>query len=86
MEEQKSNGGLVGVIIVVIILIAGAWYMWRSREKAVVPPTDEIATEETSIANLNTQGSSDEIGDIEADLNATSLDALNTTVTADTVE
>lgn len=31
--EKKSNGALVGLIVIVIILIIGGIYMWQSKVK-----------------------------------------------------
>lgn len=31
--EKKSNGALVGLVIIVIILIIGGVYMWQVKEK-----------------------------------------------------
>ncbi len=46
--EQKSNGALVGAIIVIIILIVGGIYVWQSsitKEKQI---ESETATVEDS--------------------------------------
>ncbi|MFZ2150038.1 MAG: hypothetical protein WAV15_02685 [Minisyncoccia bacterium] len=48
--EKKSNGALIGSIIIIIILIAGGIYVWQSKdntipegtiEGTVVSPSDE---------------------------------------------
>ncbi len=33
--EKKSNGALIGLIIIVIILIIGGIYMWQSNKSAL---------------------------------------------------
>lgn len=33
--EKKSNGSLVGLVIIVIILIIGGIYIWQSNQEAV---------------------------------------------------
>ena len=32
--EKKSNGALVGLVIIIIILIIGGVYMWMTNKKA----------------------------------------------------
>lgn len=48
--EKKSNGALIGIIIIIIILVAGGIYVWQSKvetqpegtiEGQVVSPGDE---------------------------------------------
>ncbi|MEK7128715.1 MAG: hypothetical protein AAB933_04155 [Patescibacteria group bacterium] len=33
--ETKSNGALVGLIVIIIILVAGGIYMWQSNKDAL---------------------------------------------------
>ncbi len=50
--EKKSNGAIVGLVIIVIILVIGAIYIWSTKaDKA--PLEFENITEEDS-AELNT--------------------------------
>ncbi len=66
--EKKSNGALVGLVVIVIILIIGGIYMWQSSMKNVEAPTDGLAQTEA----LSNQDASA----LEAlDLEATSTDA-----------
>jgi hypothetical protein len=48
--EKKSNGALIGIIIIIILLIAGGIYVWQSKVETlpegtiqgnVVSPSDE---------------------------------------------
>ena len=64
--EKKSNGALVGSIIIIIILIAGGIYVWQSnvqkvleqkkfQEENVVPTdTSELDTLGTDLNTLDT--------------------------------
>jgi len=48
--EKKSNGALIGLIIIVVILIVGGIYIWQSNNKLqeqTLPP-DAITEEDTS--------------------------------------
>lgn len=51
--EKKSNGALVGLIIIVIILIVGGIYVWQMKSKNSVPATTKEVTIEDS-ASLDT--------------------------------
>ena len=33
--EQKSNGALVGLVIIIIILVVGGIYIWIANQKAL---------------------------------------------------
>ncbi|HEY4482572.1 MAG TPA: hypothetical protein VI953_00150 [Candidatus Paceibacterota bacterium] len=79
-NAQRGNGSTIAIVIVVIVLIAGAIYMWRNQSAS---PTDETGTAiendlpsdesaNTTEAMLNQQSNSDDINSIEADLRATS--------------
>ena len=59
--EKKSNGALVGLAIIIIILVVGGIYIWQSQKMPEVPAEFEnITTEDTS--DLDT---------LEADLQTT---------------
>jgi hypothetical protein len=58
--EQKSNGALVGSIIIIIILIIGGIYMWQNRPEENTIPLDN---------NLG-----DAKGEMDLELEANSID------------
>ena len=84
--KPSSIGPLIGIIIVILVIVLGGLYFWGQR---VEKNADEsMATKEgamsegsdtadTSIELLETQGSSDEITDIEKDLDSTDLENLD---------
>lgn len=72
--DKKSTGSLVGILIILLIIIVGGWYFLRERSQKI-PIFDEDT--ESSIESLEKQGTSDEVVDIEADLNATNLSDLD---------
>lgn len=80
MNDTESKGSLIGSIIVVIILIAGAAYLFTNRD-AVTNPTDTATTTatttDTAAAELEVVSSSDELRDIETDAAATNLNNLD---------
>lgn len=80
MEPKSNMGPVVGIIIIVIILIVGAFYFWSTRlQPAIEAPQAGSQTTEADpfVSNLGAVGSSDDLGSIEADLNATNLDGLD---------
>jgi len=61
--EKKSNGALVGLIVIVVILIIGGIYMWQSRVKSTLEEnklnvtsvdTNELNTLEQTIDTTDT--------------------------------
>jgi len=60
--EKKSNGALIGLTIIIIILIIGGVYLWMSGKNTVLTPvTSQTVTNQDS-TDLNT---------LEASLQAT---------------
>lgn len=64
-ESKKSFGPLIGVVIIIIILLLGAFYIWGG--KLSVNDRDVAQTVETEVASVS---SSDEVNAIESDLTA----------------
>lgn len=83
--EEKSTGALIGSIIVIVILIIGGLYLWNSKmqeqrmmeDGTMMDKGDTMMMEDTATADLEAQGTSDEVSDIEADLNTTNLEGLD---------
>lgn len=65
--EKKSNGALVGLVVIIIILIIGGIYIWQSNEKA------EEKTEETQSEDVTSEDSTD-LDTLEQDLKTTDID------------
>jgi hypothetical protein len=74
VEEKKSKGPLVAVIIILALIIIGGLYFLKQRASQPVytPQTTDSITE-----SLNTQSSSDDLNSIEADLNSTNIDNID---------
>lgn len=82
--EKKSHfGAISGIVIIVVILALGGLYLWGKELNNQEPATPESAVVnneaavDSSTQALETQGTSDNIGDIEADLNNTNLENLD---------
>ena len=67
-NKKKSVGPLIGLIIIIILILAGALYFGSKRIEAPTAPADQTVTE---------QGTSTEIADIEKDLDAGMIDDLD---------
>jgi len=75
VAPKKSSGPLIAVIVILALIIIGGLYFFKARmseREAYAPATEDAITE-----SLNQQGTSDELGSIEADLNATDIDNLD---------
>lgn len=52
--EQKSNGALIGLIIIVVILIIGGAYIWKTNVKKEPEPASNNTTElQAEIENID---------------------------------
>jgi uncharacterized protein HemX len=86
-DDKKSVGPIVGIAIIVVILIFGGLYYWGSKldinDETIIdivdaPTTEEILNEQdVTLERLQIQDTSDEIADIEADLDLTDLNDLD---------
>ncbi len=74
--EKKTNGALIGLIIIIIILIAGGIYMWQANKSATEEMPVKMESENTATTD------SSELNALEADLQTTDT---NTGVDANTV-
>ena len=69
--EQKSNGALIGSIIIIIILIIGGLYLYKTSVKEKVGQVNQSTTVNPTTSN------SDSTTDIETDLNNTNIDNID---------
>ncbi|MFT5179885.1 MAG: hypothetical protein ACI9GH_000254 [Candidatus Paceibacteria bacterium] len=78
-EKEGSVGPVVASVIIIILIIIGGLYFWGSvlKEQGYSPEEYIDVNEDSQIKDLTTQSSSDEISDIESDLNGTDLDNLD---------
>ncbi|MEK7148156.1 MAG: hypothetical protein AAB758_02560 [Patescibacteria group bacterium] len=73
-EHAGSVGTLVASIVILAILIVGALYLlWGSNSGS----TDLESVDTSSLNAVSTQSTSDASADIEADLNATDVDSVD---------
>jgi len=62
-QEKKSNGALIGSIVIIIILIAGGIYIWQSKMKSALEEKNKFEAENVVPADNN------ELNALEEDLN-----------------
>ncbi|MEK7088207.1 MAG: hypothetical protein AAB952_00485 [Patescibacteria group bacterium] len=78
-SENRPAGPVIGVVIIILILVVGALYFWGAKlnKEANQTPEDILSAEDQTLNQLQTQSTSDEVVDINTDLNATVLDGLD---------
>lgn len=70
LPEKEPAGAMISIIIVALVIIAGAYYfLKRVPVPEVSAPTQEQV--DATTAALSAQGTSDDIADIQKDINAT---------------
>ncbi len=67
-ESESGVGGIIGAIIIIVVILIGGWYFIINRNERI-DKNDELI--EAPISE------STELADIEADLEALNLDALD---------
>lgn len=70
--EQKSNGALIGSIVIIVILIIGGIFLWKnSLGGRAVPPNYDLSQENDSTTAY------DSTAEIEANLNSMNFENLD---------
>lgn len=82
--HHRTLGNVIAGLSLLIALLVGGWFIFMqgadtgSPVESPVDTTGAASTEvDTATAALKVQGTSDEIGAIDADLQATDLNSLN---------
>jgi len=68
-----SSGPIIAIIVILVIIILGGLYFWNQNKAG----TNLESGNSANLESINTQSSSDNTADIEADLNATDVDNLD---------
>ncbi|HEY4487109.1 MAG TPA: hypothetical protein VJB70_05295 [Candidatus Paceibacterota bacterium] len=79
-NNQNSIGPIAGVVLVIAILAIGGFYFFGKElsQRTEAPSAEEIlSAPDQALQNLQTQGTSDEVTAIEADLTSTNLENLD---------
>ncbi len=68
--EHKNTGPMISILVIILILIIGLLYMFASRTEAPIIPTEYKTPNETVVEVENITNQSDNVSDLETDLNA----------------
>lgn len=71
-NDKKSNGAFIGAIIVIILIVIGAIYMWNKKEETVESPVQNEVSEDATVLNAY-----EELNSIESDISAINETELN---------
>lgn len=76
---QKSNGALVGSVIIIIILILGAVYLLQKRSGGDTMPTENIGmnTEESNSPSGSSASASSDLSAEERELESMDIENLD---------
>jgi len=74
-NEEGSAGPVIGTIIILAVIVLGGLYFWGQRADSKPAMTEEQVQEQVNM--IQEQSTSDAPTDIEADLNATDIDSLD---------
>jgi hypothetical protein len=71
--EKNSFGPFIGIVVIIVVLIIGAFYIWGGKlsDNGASEPAPLTATDEVSDIQADLGGGSDlniDLSDIEADL------------------
>jgi uncharacterized protein HemX len=78
--ERKKTGPMIAILVVVLILIIGALYLFTSGTTEQSPADNTLAGDNNTTESVQpVTNTSDDVSDLEADLNASvdGLDAQN---------
>ncbi len=71
--DKKSNGALIGLIIIIFLLVVGGIYVWQSNKDALQKTPTPVVTEEDS-TELNTLEASLETTDTNIGANVNEVE------------
>jgi len=85
VEHSASKNIVIVVVVAIIIVVLALMYMWGARvQESMNTPIEELPTlpaSDEQVENLKQVSTSDELEDIERDIDATELDNLDADLT-----
>lgn len=75
--EDQSFGPLFAIIIIVVLLLIGAFYVLKKVGPKDFLPRENTLSKDSVVKEYSAQSASDNLADIRRDLSATSIEALN---------
>jgi hypothetical protein len=78
-NPKSSRGPTVGLVIILILIIAGSFYFFKDEQPAskVTEPEPSVRDIEDDLIKLEEQSESDELEAVEKDLEGTDLSNLD---------
>ncbi|MEN9621576.1 MAG: hypothetical protein RLZZ67_10 [Candidatus Parcubacteria bacterium] len=64
--SKKSLGPVIGIVVIVVLLVVGAFYVWGGNTATSAP----VTAPKTEVSQVAPVSKSDEISSIDADLTA----------------
>ncbi|KKQ83464.1 MAG: hypothetical protein UT07_C0004G0018 [Parcubacteria group bacterium GW2011_GWB1_38_8] len=80
-ESKNSNGPIIGVVIILVIIILGGFYFWSQRTDNIMIEDDSMMTDK-ALESIKMQSESDDTASIEADLDSTDVETLDSQINA----
>ncbi len=82
--EKGGVGPVLGIIVIIIVLaLGGLYYFTKGVDQIPSPSADQAAlTPEDEAAMIEAQGTSANLSDIQADVNATDVSGLDNSAAA----
>ena len=74
-ETDNSAGPIIGVVVILVLILLGGLYFWNQRADT------EMSTDRT-VESITIQNSSDDTASIEADLDATDVENVDSELNA----
>lgn len=74
---KSSSGPLIAVIIILALIVVGGLYFLKQRTSRETYNPPQQVMGDPIVESLSQQSGSDDLGSIEADLNATNLDNID---------
>jgi len=70
-KQEKSNGALIGLIVIIIILIIGGIYLWKNSIQEGAPLNSGVS---------DTSQTESDAANLEASVNNVDLDSLDSEI------
>ncbi|MDP3958419.1 MAG: hypothetical protein Q8Q36_03085 [bacterium] len=70
-QEGQGKGALIGIIIVIVLLALGGYWLWREGGSSILSPetaSDDLEAIEADLSANALNGFDDDLSDIEAEL------------------
>lgn len=77
VKEKNSSTLVIAAVVIILLLVIGGIYMHKERGAMMNNPSGEQIDDSAYQNSQSTQGSTDDVTSIEADVNATNFDSVD---------